>query len=236
MSFDQLLVVQTHDTAIDQLTHKRATLPEREQAVQIAETITAVDGEIAGVTEQRHAVAREQKRFEDEAALVEAKKGSENEKLYSGSVTAMKELQMLQEEIASLGRRQNDLEDNVIEQMELGEPLDAELESLGAKREAAAAQLLQTEQKIAELEVQLDGEIETHTSERAAAAGSLSSELMDLYETARRDCGGVGVARLTGNLCEGCHLTLAAVEVDRLKKEPADKVAYCDSCSRILVR
>jgi hypothetical protein len=36
--------------------------------------------------------------------------------------------------------------------------------------------------------------------------------------------------------CSGCHLTLPAMEVDRIRKAPADEVITCDQCGRILVR
>ena len=44
------------------------------------------------------------------------------------------------------------------------------------------------------------------------------------------------MARLSGNRCEGCHLTLSAVDVDRIRHLPPDEHAYCTECNRLLVR
>ena len=48
--------------------------------------------------------------------------------------------------------------------------------------------------------------------------------------------GGVGAARLVGPSCTGCHLTLPAQELDRIRREPPDALVFCDQCGRILVR
>ena len=44
-----------------------------------------------------------------------------------------------------------------------------------------------------------------------------------------------GVARLVGSTCQGCHLTIPATEVDRIRRQPAGTLAFCDNCGAILV-
>jgi uncharacterized protein len=51
----------------------------------------------------------------------------------------------------------------------------------------------------------------------------------------RHDLGGIAVARLVGTNCGGCHLTLSAVELDRIRHEPGDAVVICEECGRLLV-
>jgi predicted nucleic acid-binding Zn-ribbon protein len=46
----------------------------------------------------------------------------------------------------------------------------------------------------------------------------------------------VAIARLEKSTCQGCHLGLAAFEVERLRQEPADAIVFCPECGRILVR
>ena len=47
---------------------------------------------------------------------------------------------------------------------------------------------------------------------------------------------GVGAARLNGSQCEGCHLTMNAAEVTRVKALADDEVVRCEECRRILIR
>jgi predicted nucleic acid-binding Zn-ribbon protein len=48
--------------------------------------------------------------------------------------------------------------------------------------------------------------------------------------------GGIGAARLVGSRCDGCQLTLAAAEVERVKRADPGTVVHCEECGRILVR
>ena len=46
---------------------------------------------------------------------------------------------------------------------------------------------------------------------------------------------GVGVARLVGGTCQGCHLSIPSTEVERIRKSPEGSVQFCDNCGCILV-
>jgi predicted nucleic acid-binding Zn-ribbon protein len=71
---------------------------------------------------------------------------------------------------------------------------------------------------------------------RGVAATEVPADLMERYETLRAHLGGTGAARLIGNRCDGCHLELASVEVERVRRLPPDALVTCDQCGRILVR
>ena len=63
----------------------------------------------------------------------------------------------------------------------------------------------------------------------------LPAELAERYELLRAHLGGVGAARLVGERCDGCHLTLPSVEMERIRRLPPDEFATCPQCDRILV-
>src|SRR5690606_19151813 len=96
---DALLDLQAHDTKADQHKHRRANLPERAELASAERDLAAVDAEIARITAERDVLVREQKRIEAEAETVESKARTEDARLYSGTVTAAKELQAIQDEI-----------------------------------------------------------------------------------------------------------------------------------------
>jgi predicted nucleic acid-binding Zn-ribbon protein len=231
-----LLDLQAHDTVADQHRHRRANLPERAQLTAAERDLTALDADIARVTTERDALAREQKRIEADASAIEAKARAEDQRLYSGSVTAAKELQSIQEEIAALRRRQGALEDEVLELMVQIEPLDAELDTLGQRRAErdGAAQVVRD--RIAELEAEIDAALDVVAAERAELVAGVSAEVLNEYETLRKRLGGIAVAKLEAGSCRGCHLHLSAVELDRIKKLPRDEIVHCEECGRILVR
>jgi uncharacterized protein len=235
-AFDELLRLQEHDTVLSQLRHRRATLPERGALTALAAETKTFDASTAEVQERRDLLAREQKRIEDEVATVESKAEEVDKTLYSGSVTSPRELQAFQDDLQALRRRQAQLEDQVIDYMEQVEPLDAELVQRAEKRQSMTEQAGSLSTGLTDSEEAIDAEIVAVEAERADLAAGLAPELTERYERLRSELGGIAVARLVGTNCGGCHLTLSAVELDRIRKEPPDAIVQCEECDRILVR
>jgi predicted nucleic acid-binding Zn-ribbon protein len=119
--------------------------------------------------------------------------------------------------------------------MEQAEPLDADLATFASERSVLDAQAVDLLGRIAEIESEIEAELAEVVAQRASAVGPVPADLLDEYEKLRAALGGIGVARLNGNRCEGCHLTLSAVDVDRIRHERAGELVHCTECSRILV-
>ncbi len=236
IDFGVLLDVQDHDTRAEQVRHRRASLPQRNELARIGAELATLETAEAEVSARRHELARQEKRFEDEAALVEAKAASENRRLYSGEITNPKELQAIEVEIASLKRRQTELEDEAILLMEQIEPVDGELAALDDRMAALRTAQTAATEELAAAEAEADAELVTVLDERAALAASLDADLLATYERVQAQLRGVAVSRLVGNTCDGCHLALSAVELDRVKREPPGVLVYHEECGRILVR
>lgn len=235
-TFDDLLVVQGHDTTIDQLRHRRASLPELADLARVESDLAALEATLAGVTDERDEIARRQKRLEDELAGVEAKVKEAEARLFSGSITAPRELQALQADVESLRRRAGTLEDGVLEAMTEREPLDEQIGQLEARRAQLDGDGARLRVARAEAEAAIDAQVATEAAARTQAAAALPADVSRLYEDLRRKLGGVGAARLVQGRCTGCHLALPATEVDRIRREPPDTLVRCDQCGRILVR
>ena len=231
-----LLELQEHDVSLDQLRHRRASLPERAELAGLTKQHDAIAAELASVADERDTVVREQKRLEDEVALLAAKATAEDKKLYSGTVTAPKELQAIQDEIKALDRRRTSLEDEILVQMETCEPLDETIGSLRSQLAALDESVTDARGRLQALEGVIDADVARLQGERDQLAAAVELPLLRQYDELRRRLGGVAVARLEGSSCRGCHLQLAAVELGRIRKLDPDEVVHCEECGRILVR
>ncbi len=234
-ALEQLLVVQDLDTTADQLRHRRATLPERADLARRHQELSDLDARSADVRARRAELAREQVQREGEVAVLVERAARSDATLYSGTVSAMRELRALQDEIASLNRRRSSLEDQVIELMEQAEPLDEELARYDDTRstiDAAAAQLTAA---VVEAEVAIDRELTVLAEKRGASVLAVPEDLLAEYERLRARLGGTGIARLVGSSCGGCHLGLSAVEIDSLRRHRSQDRVYCSECGRLLV-
>jgi hypothetical protein len=89
---------------------------------------------------------------------------------------------------------------------------------------------------IADAVVEIDAGIVAQSQARVEAAATVPPDLLARYERLRTQLAGTGAARLVAGSCSGCHLSLPAMEVDRIRKAPPDEVITCDQCGRILVR
>lgn len=234
--WDPLLDLQAHDTSLDQLHHKRRTLPERAELDEAMAALAKLEAGAADVSERRHALARDQQRLEDEIASLTDKAAQHDKTLYSGSIGNPRELQALQDEIKALKRRIAQLEDQELELMEEMEPLDTELAGAASAQAELDARAAALRGQIAEAEGAIDADLARVTEERAGIAAGVEPELLAEYDQLRSHPGGIAVARLVGTSCGGCHLTLSAVEIDRIKKLPADEPVHCEECGRLLAR
>ncbi|KZM34981.1 zinc ribbon domain-containing protein [Oerskovia enterophila] len=231
----RLLEVQALDTRLQQLAHKRTTLP---SIARIAELDAQISDLSTSLVASRTAVSdlkRELTKAEGDVEQVRTRAARDQTRLDSGQVGA-KDAQALVGELASLARRQE-----VLEEVELGvmERLEAHEDAL-AKLDAANDELLAAKAAVvverdAEL-AQIDAEVATVTAARAQAVEGLDTGLVTLYDRLRAQLGGLGAAVLSGRRCEGCRLELNPSDVEIIKAKSPDQVARCEECSRILVR
>jgi len=230
-----LLELQRHDSAVDRLTARRGALPEHARLAELAEALAAVDQLTAERQGSLATVQRAQARLEDEIDMVTRKARSEEDRAASGRVTSPKELTAIQEEVAALRRRQVALEDDLLEQMEQRENLEAELADLAGRREAITAEQADVTKARDSALAEIVRELAVEQAAREAVGSRVGEELRDLYAQIRRRQRGVGAAALIGATCQGCRVSMSAVELAAIRKLPADAVKRCENCRRILV-
>lgn len=195
-----------------------------------------LDRSLADVVGRRDEVARRQRKLEDDLAVVERKKAEEQARLYSGTVSLIRELQAMQAEIDALGRRASSLEDDVLEAMTEREPLDSEVAGLKAERVSLDDKAGALRVVIAEAQSAIDAELEVEQAARTAAVDDVPPAVVSSYERLRSRLDGIGVARLVNGRCDGCHLSLSVTELTTANRQPPEALFHCEQCGRILVR
>ncbi|MCZ7526477.1 MAG: C4-type zinc ribbon domain-containing protein [Acidimicrobiia bacterium] len=178
---------------------------------------------------------REEERLEGEARALEDREREVDRRMYSGEVSSPRELQAMQADVDQLRRHRRMVEDRELEAMEAREALDREVAGVEAERATVQAELDRLGASLADQEAAIDAELAVELEARDKLASDIAADLLALYERCRERARGVGVARLVGSTCQGCHLSIPATEVDRIRREPPDTVAHCDNCGCILV-
>ncbi|ACY97249.1 MULTISPECIES: zinc ribbon domain-containing protein [Thermomonospora] len=232
----RLLKLQELDTALDRLAHRRRTLPEKAEIERLQARLAELRDAIVAAETEVGDLDREQKKAEQDVEQVRTRARRDQERLDSGMITSAKELSSLQAEIASLQRRQSDLEEVVLEIMERREEAEAKAAGLRAEREAAERELAEVTKRRDEAWRQIDEESGTTSAARTEVAKEIPEDLLALYEKLRGQFGGVGAAALHRGRCQGCHLALNTVDLNRIRAAAEDEVVRCEECRRILIR
>ena len=231
----RLLELADLDAELSRLDHRRRSLPELEEYRRIEARDAELRDELAALEAAESDLRREQAKAEADVDQVRSRVERDRTRLDAGQVSSPRELENLQSEIASLIRRQSDLEEIVLDVMERQEAaelrnntltqeegaLARERDEVAARRDVALGEISEQEEKAGSL--------------RASVAADVPGDLLDLYGKLRAQHG-VGAAALRRGRCEGCHLSLNTVELARLRAAPPDEVLRCEECRRILVR
>jgi uncharacterized protein len=232
---ETLLLVQERDTALDRLRHRRDALPARSELAAREVDVKTNRVRVDELRRDRDEVLGEERRLDDEATSLETRAKEVEARLYSGTVASPRELQAMQADVDMLKRHRDGIEDRELEIMERREQLDQELAVAESALADAQAEVDRLRGVIADAEQEIDAEIAVESKAREELAGTVPERLLGDYERRRSRNRGSGVARLIGDTCQGCHLSIPSTEVERIRRAPEGSVAYCDNCGCILV-
>lgn len=152
--------------------------------------------------------------------------------LYGGKVRNPKELQDLQNEVASLKRYLEVLEDRQLEAM-LVEEENASKKELAVKSYEQVKQAsLQQHSEMSQEQKKLLSDLENYQQERQAAIGSIESADLRLYAQLRKLRRGIAVAKVTDRACTACGSTLNTALLHAARSP--NQINLCDTCGRIL--
>jgi uncharacterized protein len=208
---------------------------------------SALEGAATGPDEPEHvAAAREaadaartavrtaEKRFKEEefeADELRQKIEPLEQKLYQGLILNPRELEDLQQDIASLKRHRSDLDDRALATMDALERAQNELkEAEQLLKEVSDAWQSERAEK-GDMSTQLAREIAQLEVQRAEREADVDSGSLVLYQRLRDARGGRAVARVVGGACSGCRISLPMNIIQRAR---GSEIVQCVNCERIL--
>lgn len=232
----RLLDLQDLDLQLDQVAHKRASLPEHQALKELTAEKSVVDRELVTADTEVSDLQREQKKADSDVEQVRQRKARNQQRIDSGQITSPRDLENLQHEIGSLDRRISDLEDAELEVMEKLEAAEAVQTDLRTRAEAFAGRQAELETSRDAVLKELDEQRAEFGDKRSTVAAELPEQLLAQYQRLREHNGGIGAAPLVGKRCMGCRMELAPSDLNTIKSAAPDAVLRCEECGRILVR
>ena len=230
-----LIELQLIDSQVTQAKTKLAGLPELEQIAAIHTRLENTAVELTVVETELADVAIDLRRSELDVEQVDDRIQKDEKRLASGSATP-KELEQLQHEVVTLTKRKADLEDGELEILIKYDGVKSRVDELLNDQVGLKKLELELDIRLENARTEIDKTLSDLAAARSALVPKIDPALVELYNKIRSSAHGVGAALLVGNKCDGCHLAINAIEIDRIKGLAADEVIRCEECRRILVR
>ena len=231
----RLLEISKLDERLAQLEHKAKSLPEHGEIGTLETRAKVVGNLVVAAHTECGDIGREVTRAEIDVEQVRARASRDEARLSSGQGTP-KELEALQHEVATLARRQAELEDI---ELEILERLEQSQQYL-AESQREATELDQTKSAFVATRDAALAEIAKETSVAKEMRGILASQIdatfLALYAKISDSVKGIGAAELHQRRCQGCRLEINATDIGRFREANSDEILRCEECRRILIR
>ena len=233
---EKLFALQGEDALLGQLEHQIITLPEREKLISVLETKKVPEDLIFIKQAESVELRKNEKRLELELSSIETRLKEVDEKLYSGVITTEKEAKSLQDEIGHLKERQDALESELLEILSQIEDLTTATNEVSSQLEVQNKDIQILEDAIKRVENELNQKVLEAKDRREETVKVLTDEILKSYEAHRVHFPSDAVVRFNGPTCNGCHLTMSAMETDRIKGLEVGALTECSECGRLVVR
>ena len=230
-----LIELQLIDSQIAQAKAKLASLPELEQIAAIHARLENTAVELTVVETELADVVIDLRRCEVDVEQIEDRIKKDEHRLNSGAGSP-KELEQTQHELVTLAKRKAELEDVELEIMVKHDGIKARVDELKNDQVGLKQLELELNIRLENAKTEITQNLESLAASRQELAPTIDPALVALYDKIRQSADGVGAALLIGDKCDGCHLSINAIERERIKGLEADEVIRCEECRRILVR
>jgi len=232
----RLLDLQTVDTKLAQLGHRRQTLPEHGVIAKLQTRRSALASDLIAAETTISDLELEQTKAETDLEPVRERLSRNQVRIANGTVADPKALSSMVDEVSHLKKRISDLEDAELDVMEQLEAAVTDRETLRGRMTQVDNDLVETTAERDRQLAALDGEMGGLRAERAGLAPLIPPDLLTLYDRIGASHGGVGAAELRQRRCTGCQLEINAADLRAFSAAPEDEVLRCEECGRILIR
>jgi hypothetical protein len=232
MNFRALLPVQAIDNLIAQLEHRKLQLPERPAAAAAQRALQVALAEATKSKSRQSEISKEVNRLESRGKDLDVKKAKYETQLKS--VIAMREVEALQHEIASVNAEHSALDDAELLLLDENETLDKQLLDSHTTLPSLESSAAEAGAQLTAAVAATDAEIVAARAERITLVAATDAESLALYEGIRARMSSAAVAEILKGSCGGCHTSLSVKEQAEMKKIADTPDAVCPYCGCLL--
>ena len=225
----QLYELQELDIQIDEL---KESLAATETKLADDSVVAEARRRVAALESHAERLAANRRSLDRAIEDLQTRLGRTQERMYSGAITSVKEMEAAEDERASTEKDIAENEDRLLEVMvsldEVDGTLDKGREVVRRLEEQRAATVETLSIEVEELRSSLDELM----LRREDMRDSIPPPSLHRYDTLRSNRGGTAIARVERGMCSACRMALSTSEHQRIRS--TDTPMQCGSCHRIL--
>jgi uncharacterized protein len=229
LQVEELLALQALDTDIGKLQEEHAALDRGER---VERALAVRQAKLTSAERRLQGLEIEQRNTELEQKSLEEKKHEESKRLYSGKITAPRELQALEQEIAALSRQRQRLDDGMLRRMDEIEAARVAVASAQTAVQEAEKALDIMQRRFQKAAERIEGGLKEQEPKRARLAKKITPDVLRRYDDLRRRNHNLAAVRVENGACGGCRMKVGGTLLRRVIA--GDQYVYCESCSRFL--
>jgi predicted nucleic acid-binding Zn-ribbon protein len=185
-----------------------------------------------GLQQKFDDLAGEMKKLEDDIAHHKIKIEQSNSSLFSGKIINPKELQDLQNEIASVKKNVAFLEEEQLQQLILLESAENELNAFDKMVVKEQGESITKNSGLQGESSKLDLQNQNLRKEKEIIRNQIPPASLSTYEQLRAKKKGIAVSEIVDSVCNACGSELTPAECQKARSPQS--VTFCGSCGRIL--
>jgi len=226
----QLSRLQKIDSELDQIALRQQEIA---RLIQDESIVDEVNGRIAALDVELKSGSKVLTAIEDKNSQLQTKLQEDEHALYGGKVRLPRELQDIQNEIASLKKQISSQDEDQFNSMMIVDELEKQRTSLLAERVEAQSTFATRVAGLKGENTSLEKKKENLTTERNAAIQNLDEASIHKYDTLRKTKRGLAVALVTEDqACSACGSTLTPADWQAARSP--QRLVTCMICGRIL--
>lgn len=223
-----LKMLDQFDNEIDDLLKQKNQL---RSPVPIREEIENIHREIEEDEVLKKQLQKEIKKMELEVGQVVAHRESVEKKLYSGYTTNPKELRAWKDEVDFLLKKQEEVEEIILEKMEELESLEAKILILKEKLSQKEVELKEVTETFEKRSAEIEEALKEVRKKREKMASLIDEKFLTRYMQVRKLKQGSAVSVVSNGRCGACYMILSPSTLSKVK---SGQLVTCSTCSRIL--
>ncbi|NWG75151.1 MAG: hypothetical protein HXY24_11175 [Rubrivivax sp.] len=225
----QLYQLQLLDSEVDKTNQQLAEIAAR---LGESEALKKAKAQAEAAEKQLRQAQATMQNLNLEVQSLTQKIAQQEKTLYQGKALSPKEATNLQDEIASLKRRQGQREELLLEAMVGAEEAEQQLEQMRTRLAAIQTEWQSDQEHLAEQQAALKNKLDELKQQRPVMVKVIDADDLDEYEELRPRKAGRAVAVIKDGICLGCGVAASSSRIQHARA--GTELIYCGTCGRIL--